>query len=153
MPSLPLAACRVSTCPERAAYRGYCKGHARDRERERGTASQRGYGVYWRQRRHAYLLAHPFCDQCPAPATEPDHIVTIKQSLAQGWSWVDIHADSNLRPKCKRHHSQRTARDQSGWSPAETEKRLNSSASDQQCDRVSALTDRHDHQRLGVGWG
>lgn len=49
------------------------------------------------------------------PATEPDHIVTVKQADALGWPRTRTHADDNLRPKCKSHHSRRTARDQSGW--------------------------------------
>jgi 5-methylcytosine-specific restriction protein A len=120
MPTLPAAACRIPTCPRRSSYRGLCADHARLKERERGTRTERGYGPYWQARRLEYLAAHPFCDACPALATEPDHIITVKEGLRRGWSEVDIHSDRNLRPKCKRHHSQRTARDQSHWSTKKT---------------------------------
>lgn len=40
-----------------------------------------------------------------------------------GWSRARTHADDNLRPLCKSHHSQRTARDQSGWAKVTMEDR------------------------------
>lgn len=117
MPIAPRAPCRVSTCPLRAAYRGFCAEHNRQAERRRGSSSARGYGVstHWPVIRAGFLATHRMCDECEAPATEADHVVTVREGQARGWTWAQIHAESNLRPKCKPHHSRRTARDQSGW--------------------------------------
>lgn len=70
----------------------------------RPSAAARGYDADWRRVRGAFLKAHPACCVCGAPATEVDHIVPIADGGPR-LSW------SNLRPMCRTHHSQRTARD------------------------------------------
>ncbi|WP_432206025.1 HNH endonuclease signature motif containing protein [Brucella rhizosphaerae] len=54
------------------------------------------------------MLANPYCtaDGCEAPATEADHIKSIKEAPELRLEW------SNLRALCKSCHSRRTARDQ-----------------------------------------
>ncbi len=59
------------TCP--------CRQKA-DRERKarfdatRPTARARGYDRTWERERKAFLLSHPLCTRCGAPATLVDHI-------------------------------------------------------------------------------
>lgn len=80
---------------------------------QRGNAAERGYDADWRAVRRQYLNAHPTCSapDCTAAAVEVDHIESVHDRPDLRLSW------SNLRSFCKRHHSQRTARDQSFMSP------------------------------------
>ena len=75
-------------------------------DRSRATAAERGYDAAWRKVRKQFLEKHPCCEVCGQPATEVDHIRTVKERPDLRLSW------SNLRPLCKAHHSARTARDQ-----------------------------------------
>lgn len=117
MPYQPKAPCRTPRCRGRATRRGLCENCSREDERTRGSAATRGYDAYWRKRRLEFIASHPTCDECPEPTAEPDHIVPVREARAQGWTETRIHADENLRPKCKTHHSRRTALEQSGWGP------------------------------------
>jgi 5-methylcytosine-specific restriction enzyme A len=40
---------------------GYCPTHTRPRERQRGTARQRGYSGTWDAYSRAWLVRHPWC--------------------------------------------------------------------------------------------
>ena len=78
----------------------------------RSSSSQRGYGRRWRRLRSCYLSAHPLCVQCVAdgelrPATEVDHVLPRRLG---GTDEVE-----NLQALCKRHHSQKTAREDGGF--------------------------------------
>lgn len=72
----------------------------------RPSAARRGYDAGWRAVRAEFLRAFPKCchPSCTEPATEVDHIMPI----SAGGARLD---PANLRPLCKRHHSQRTARE------------------------------------------
>lgn len=81
--------------------------HARQRDRERGTATQRGYGPKWRRVRAEYLREHPWCIDCQAegllvPATEVDHVIPLRLGGADH--------PSNYAGLCRRHHSAKTMR-------------------------------------------
>jgi hypothetical protein len=80
----------------------------------RGSAASRGYDGEWRKLRLAYLAQHPLCVMCdgPTPATVVDHIISIAERPDLRLDW------SNLRPLCKRHHDQHTAREQGMAAPA-----------------------------------
>ena len=78
----------------------------------RSASSRRGYGRRWRRLRSWYLSAHPLCVQYVRdgelrPATEVDHIVPRRLG---GTDEVE-----NLQGLCKRHHSQKTAREDGGF--------------------------------------
>ena len=77
-------------------------------DRQRPTSTERGYDSAWRAVRKQFLAKHPTCcaPGCNKPATDADHIVSIKDRPDLRLSW------SNLRPYCHPHHSERTARDQ-----------------------------------------
>lgn len=74
----------------------------------RPSAEARGYDADWRRCRAAYLSVHPFCAAggCSAPATDVDHILSIRQRPDLRLAW------SNLRAMCHPCHSRRTATDQ-----------------------------------------
>jgi 5-methylcytosine-specific restriction protein A len=117
MPYRPLPPCRWPGCSIRSVSSGYCGRHlaaAQQRERERKrayeagrpSASARGYGVAWRQRRADYLAAHPHCRCCGAPATDVHHLVPRRAAGGDSWD--------NLAALCHACHSRITARIE-GW--------------------------------------
>jgi len=85
----------------------------------RPKSGERGYDADWRAVRRQYLAANPQCshDGCTSPAAEVDHIKSVADRPDLRLHW------SNLRGYCKRHHSQRTARDQSFGMSAEARAR------------------------------
>jgi len=88
-----------------ASDRGKCAQHAAQRERERGSASSRGYDVKWRRSRAAYLAEHPCCVVCGdgTPATEVDHVIPLERGGTDDWY--------NRQALCKPHHSAKTMRE------------------------------------------
>src|SRR5262249_62268313 len=65
----------------------FCDEHRQANERERGTSAERGYGYRWRQRRAAWLRAHPLCAHCEEhgivkAATDVDHIIALRNGGA-----------------------------------------------------------------------
>ncbi len=94
-----------------SAVSGRCATCDADRRRvhdaTRPNAAARGYDAEWRKLRAAFLARNPTCTHpgCSARATEVDHIRTVAEAPELRLSW------SNLRPRCKPHHSQRTMRD------------------------------------------
>ncbi len=80
---------------------------AREDVQRRGTSAQRGYGdAAWQRCRALFLSKYPRCIWCGAPATEVDHIVSVRQAPGLRLHW------SNLRAACKPCHSRRTATEQ-----------------------------------------
>lgn len=84
-----------------------CDTHETERERERGSAAERGYGTAWRKYRLRYLKEHPLCVLCEAegrttPATVVDHIKAAKGDQALFWD------PTNHRALCETHHNLRT---------------------------------------------
>jgi len=118
VPNRLLVACSVPGCPRVAVKRGRCAEHQALRERERGTSTQRGYGVEWRIVRDEFLSYHPHC-QMDDPkaiethriygdqATDVDHVKPRAQGGDDDWG--------NLRAMCHRCHSRKTI--ESGINP------------------------------------
>lgn len=105
MPSAPPRHCPAGHPPYTGRRCPHCETKRKKAlDAARPSAAARGYDMDWRRVRGAFLKAHPACCVCGQQATEADHITPISQGGAR-LSW------SNLRPMCKAHHSQRTARD------------------------------------------
>lgn len=107
--------CAHPGCPGLTRER-YCPQHKRQTnqiyDRERGTASQRGYGTRWRRLRQAFLSAHPLCEECQregrvTPATDVDHRLPKRRGGGDD--------ESNLQALCHAHHSAKTAREDGRW--------------------------------------
>lgn len=83
-------------------------GPAHGSDRDRGTASQRGYGASWRKLRAWFLRRHPLCAACEAKgrltaATVVDHV------LPRRFGGTDH--PRNLQPLCATCHNAKTARE------------------------------------------
>src|SRR5437870_3991609 len=73
--------------------------------RERGSATKLGYGVYWRRVRAQQLRLHPMCEECWSEgrsvlAVEVHHIIPKDQGGKDEFS--------NLMSICVSHHSRLT---------------------------------------------
>ena len=82
----------------------------RELERQRPSATRRGYGPRWRRARAAFLALHPLCVPCAAAgrlkaATVVDHIVPHRGDATLFWD------EANWAPVCKRCHDAKTARE------------------------------------------
>jgi 5-methylcytosine-specific restriction protein A len=98
------------------AVKGKCEDClADDRRRKnlrRPSAAERGYDSRWRRTAGRFLALNPWCseDGCLEKAVVVDHIDGLGPNSPNG------HKHANLRGFCKKHHDQRTARDQpGGW--------------------------------------
>lgn len=106
---MPYAApkpCSHPGCRALVRGRGPCPEHKRKRERERGSAHQRGYDSRWRRYRLGFLARHPLCVECEQggrvePATVVDHKKDHKGDQALFWD------ESNHQALCKRCHDKR----------------------------------------------
>ncbi len=102
--------CGTPGCPAIAKRRGLCIDCQRTRERQRGNATERGYGAAWQRLRKMILSRDPVCRDesgCSEPSTDVDHVI----SRAHGGS----NNPSNLQGLCHSHHSSKTAREDSRW--------------------------------------
>ena len=106
-----LRPCKHPGCPE-LTRETYCEAHkteARDYERNRGSASARGYDKRWEKFRLYYLKHNPLCvdhldrGEC-VPATEVHHIKKLRY-------YPELKYDNdNLMALCHECHSKRTSR-------------------------------------------
>lgn len=112
--------CLSSGCKDFASNKGYCDKHqsrVKQRDRDRGTAHQRGYDAEWKKHRDKFLLENPLCVDCRKkgyvmPATVVDHIVPHKGDKDLFWD------KTNWQPLCETHHNIKTAsEDRGAWSP------------------------------------
>jgi 5-methylcytosine-specific restriction protein A len=115
MPTAPLKPCTQPGCPELTTG-GRCPAHQTAAQRQRGSASDRGYGHTHRTTfREAVLAKNPICVLCHrAPSTEADHHPhSRKQLITQGKDPSDPRYGRGLCHKC---HSQATAQHHpGGW--------------------------------------
>jgi 5-methylcytosine-specific restriction protein A len=103
MPWKPPSRCAAPQCPE-LTHNVRCPEHAREVEQKRKERETwRDYGPEWKLARAKVLKAEPNCRTCGEPATEVDHITSLKDG--------GTHDLSNLRPLCKSCHSKRTYSD------------------------------------------
>ena len=68
MPHLPLHKCNYAGCTQYVSDR-YCEKHKHEvhlqekiKDRQRGTAQERGYNVRWQKASKMYLREHPICE-------------------------------------------------------------------------------------------
>lgn len=75
-------------------------------DRGRPSARQRGYDSRWQKARAGYLLAHPYCIMCGAPASHVDHITPHKGDDRLFWD------QSNWQSLCAHHHNSTKQREE-----------------------------------------
>ena len=121
MPLAPLRPCPTPRCST-LTRGGKCEAHRtqvrQESDQRRGSAAERGYNWTWHKARTAYLLQHPLCTDCTkdgrtVSATVVDHIIP-HQGQADPLFW-DV---TNWSAKCKRHHDEKTARQDGGFGHA-----------------------------------
>lgn len=101
--------CRELGCPN-LSVRGkvYCAKHAaKENDRMRGTASERGYNAEWRAARNAFLAAHPLCEECKkagrlTAATVVDHKEPHRGDMRLFWD------QGNWQSLCETCHNRKT---------------------------------------------
>lgn len=99
----------------------YCEQHkkqekvsSREYDKQRGTATQRGYDSRWRKARKTFLSRNPLCKHCEeegrlTPATVVDHVVPHKGDKVLFWD------KDNWQPLCTRCHNRKTAKEDGGF--------------------------------------
>lgn len=118
MASKPLRPCRHPGCPE-LTREGWCPKH-KPKHRRRLSAEYHGWyllPIWTDNLRPAQLLREPFCRECAAqyPPDDPRHrtratVVDHVRPFRGDWSlFVD---PANHQSLCKRHHDQKTSREQ-----------------------------------------
>lgn len=101
--------CSATECGNWAVDRGLCAGHARAREDDRGSASDRGYGARWRAIRERFLAENPWCLDCGRAAEVADHAPISRRELVAAGD-PDPDDPSHLEPRCTSCHNSRTGR-------------------------------------------
>ncbi len=103
MPSRPA---RICACGARVPGGELCACQMKREETRRAraearrpSARERGYTSKWQKERSAYLLAHPTCVRCDAPAKVVDHITPHKGDQKLFWR------RSNWQPLCLTCHN------------------------------------------------
>ena len=108
---MPMRAPRICTCGYKIACGERCPcqvQRAKQAERARPSARERGYDGRWERERAAYLRHHPLC-QCGRSASHVDHIIPHKGNARLFWN------RSNWQPMCHPCHSRKTATEDGGF--------------------------------------
>jgi len=105
MPTKPLGFCSVPGCSARVSS-GRCAAHQSQPREWHHLYDRRR----WRRERLRFLHTHPLCETCKAEgavvaSAEVDHHVAHKGDERLFWD------RGNWRALCRRHHSQKTARE------------------------------------------
>lgn len=120
--------CLVGSCKDFASNKGYCDQHQdriKKKDRERGTAHQRGYDARWEKDRTKFLDENPLCADhrkrgMIEAATVVDHIIPHKGDQTLFWD------KNNWQPLCKSCHDRKTATEDKGsWSPVQSPSKAN----------------------------
>lgn len=107
----PLRRCNHALCREKIREGRFCQKHdyrragvqEKQKDRERGSSSQRGYGANWRRIRDVIMAERGICESCRAgPATDVHHLI----KKADG----GLDTRENLVALCHSCHSKETAR-------------------------------------------
>lgn len=117
MPKKLPSPCSYPMCPELTTER-FCSTHKKDyakrRDQYRGSSAERGYDARWRKARRWFLARNPLCMDCNhqgllKEATVVDHITPHKGNHRLFWD------EDNWQPLCKKHHDQKTVREDGGF--------------------------------------
>jgi 5-methylcytosine-specific restriction enzyme A len=110
MPMKPSVYCSAPNCSERVPA-GRCAKHARELDRRRGSAFERGYDRRWQRARRRFLSKPEnfLCIDCKSEgfieaATVVDHIRPHRGDEGLFWD------ETNWAPRCKPHHDAKTGR-------------------------------------------
>ena len=113
----PRRPCAHPGCREWATKGSYCSRHAAEWEAKlaerraafaaradnaRPSADARGYTSAWRKARKAYIIRHPLCAICGAPATDVDHIIPHRGDKELFWD------SGNWQSLCHECHSRKS---------------------------------------------
>lgn len=113
----PRRSCAHPGCREWAVKGSYCAQHAaeweaklrarraayaRRADEERPSADSRGYTFEWRKARKAWIIRHPLCAICGAPATDVDHIIPHRGNRELFWD------TGNWQSLCHECHSRKS---------------------------------------------
>ena len=119
MASKPLRPCRHPACVE-LTREGYCPAH-RPKKAERKESAQwhswYSKPIWTDDLRPAQLLREPFCRECTRqyPVCDPRHrtrATVVDHVVPFRGSWSLFIDPNNHQSLCKRHHDQKTAREQ-----------------------------------------
>jgi 5-methylcytosine-specific restriction protein A len=118
-PLAPKHPCGFPGCPMLVdpAHRRCEKHRIQERkqiDRQRGSATRRGYDARWRAARKRFLLNHPICGECErvgmlTAATIVDHIIPHKGDSDLFWN------ESNWQALCRQCHNRKTATTDGIW--------------------------------------
>jgi 5-methylcytosine-specific restriction protein A len=113
----PKRPCSQAGCRELTDSR-YCPEHEqqyrKEKDERRGSAHERGYTKRWSRSSKRFLMLNPLCRHCENEgsirASEvTDHIIPHKGDTVLFWD------EENWQPLCKRHHDQKTVREDGGF--------------------------------------
>ena len=114
MPRKLKTPCSHPSCPALVeAGERFCekhrKAHYKQQDRDRGSASERGYGARWRRARAYFLKRNVLCVEClrggqTTAATVVDHIVPHKGNYGLFWD-----SENNWQALCEACHNRKTA--------------------------------------------
>lgn len=115
----PLRPCRYPGCPA-LTRDGYCPKHKPVKAGRRVSAQWHGWynlPVWTDDLRPAQLLREPFCRECARqyPPGDPRHrtrATVVDHIKPHRGDWQLFIAPANHQSLCKRHHDQKTAREQ-----------------------------------------
>lgn len=90
---MPVRVCETSGCPEFVHYRGRCRRHARQRNRETRSQNKPIYNTTkWKLTRRRYLFEHPLCEcGCGQIAEDVHHKVDIAKG-GDPWDPANLEA-------------------------------------------------------------
>ncbi|MBY9077266.1 HNH endonuclease [Paenibacillus sp. HN-1] len=109
--------CRKAGCSNLTDGEPYCTDHQGERwgyDRDRGTATERGYGRKWQVARARFLRLHPICTECErkgkvTASNVVDHIVPHKGDPVLFWD------ENNWQALCTPCHSRKTVQQDGGF--------------------------------------
>lgn len=124
MASRPKRPCRYPRCPA-LVESGYCEEHSSEAKRydkERGSASARGYGKAWQHLRKEILLRDSYtCQDCGCFVGMRKGDAHVDHITSKDRGGTDD--ESNLQTLCESCHSRKTVLEDGGFGTSGTQRR------------------------------